>query len=313
MAIKQRKVGQNKSEVVAQLPRACLEEAAAVEFMERQRWGDTPFCPHCGCTNVYKMVDGKTGERNRRFLWRCHECKRQYTVRIGTVFEDSRIPLRHWNYAFWRACTSKKGVAALEIQRQTGLSYKSALFMMHRIRFAMTDDNAPKLTGIVESDETWCGGHVKGKGAAYTGNKVAVQALVQRGGPLRARAIGRVTVRNLRNVLTELVDDDATLMTDDWKGYKVIARRFKGHETVNHSIGEYSRGDCHVNTCEGFFALVKRGLHGIYHSVSKKHLHRYLAEFEFRYNGRELEDGERTVKAIRGAEGKRLFYRAPAA
>jgi len=163
--------------------------------------------------------------------------------------------------------------------------------MMHRIRLAMTEFDTAKLTGIVESDETWVGGVRRGKGSGYTHNKTAVQALVQRDGPLRVRAIGRVTVRNLRNVLAEHVDDDATLMTDDWKGYKVIARRFKGHESVNHTAGEYSRGDCHVNSAEGFFALVKRGLHGIYHSVSKNHLHRYLAEFEFRYNGRDLEDG----------------------
>jgi len=313
MATGQRKVGQDKSGIVAEIPLACTDEALAVEFMERQRWGDSPKCVHCESTNVYRMVDAKTGERSRRFLWRCRDCKRQGTVRLGTVFEESRIPLRHWVYCFWRANTSKKGVAALEIKRQTGLSYRSSLFLLHRVRMAMTELDTPKLTGVVESDETWIGGVAHGKGRAHIENKVAVQALVQRGGPLRARTIGRVTVRNLRNALTELVDESATLHTDDLKSYKVIGRQFKAHRTVNHTAHEYEHDGVHVNTCEGFFSLLKRSLHGIHHAVSRRHLHRYVAHMEFLYNGRDLEDGERTVKAIRGAVGKRLFYRQPVA
>src|SRR5215469_1522808 len=129
----------SNSEVVRDIPRACTDELTAVEFFEKQRWGDTPACIRCGSVAVYKMTDAKTGERNKRYLWRCHDCKQQFTVRIGTVFEESRIPLRHWAYAFWRAATSKKGVAALEIKRHCQISYKSALFLMNRIRFAMAD------------------------------------------------------------------------------------------------------------------------------------------------------------------------------
>src|ERR1700675_1133000 len=149
-----------KSEVIDAIPLACSNELAAVEFIEAQRWGKTPACVHCGSVAVYKMVDSKTGERNARFLWRCRDCGKQFTVRIGTVYEESRIELRHWVYAFWRACTSKKGVSALEIQRQCQISYKSALFLMNRIRFAMAPDfdTAPKLVGIVECDETYVGG-----------------------------------------------------------------------------------------------------------------------------------------------------------
>src|SRR5437868_2883100 len=148
-----------KSEIVAALPAACSDELAAVEFIECQRWSDEPACPRCGDTDVYQMR-GRDGKRNKRFLWLCRGCGDQFTVRIGTVFEDSRIPLRHWCYAFWTACASKKGVSALQIKRQTGLSYKSALFLMHRIRFAMAPDQAaaPKLSGVVECDETYCGG-----------------------------------------------------------------------------------------------------------------------------------------------------------
>src|SRR5947209_9943011 len=148
----------SKSEIIDEIPLACSNELAAVEFLEKQRWGDTPCCVHCGSVDVYKMTDAKTGERNKRFLWRCHDCKQQYTVRLGTVYEESRLDLRHWCYAFWRASTSKKGVAALEIQRHCQISYKSALFLMNRIRFAMAPDpDAPKLKGIVELDEVYVG------------------------------------------------------------------------------------------------------------------------------------------------------------
>src|SRR5258708_9073588 len=150
----------SKSGMVAEIPLACSDELTAVEFFERQRWGNTPACVKCGSVSVYQMKDAKTGERNSRYLWRCHDCKEQYTVRIGTVYEASRIELRHWCYAFWRAATSKKGVAALEIMRQCQISYKSALFLMNRIRFAMAPDNpvADKLVGVVECDETYVGG-----------------------------------------------------------------------------------------------------------------------------------------------------------
>ena len=147
-----------KSKTVEDIPSACSNELAAVEFLEKQRWGNTPACVKCGSVEVYKMKDAKTGERNSRYLWRCRDCKEQYTVRIGTVYEESRIELRHWCYAFWRACTSKKGVSALEIKRHCQISYKSALFLMNRIRFAMApDSDSPKLTGTVECDEMYVG------------------------------------------------------------------------------------------------------------------------------------------------------------
>src|SRR3984957_3134548 len=147
-----------KSEVIDNIPLACSDELAAVEFMESQRWGDTPGCVHCGSIAVYKMLNPRTGLRNKRFLWRCRDCGKQYTVRIGTVYEESRIELRHWCYAFWRAATSKKGVAALEIMRHCQISYKSALFLMNRIRFAMAPDpETPKLSGTVECDEMYIG------------------------------------------------------------------------------------------------------------------------------------------------------------
>src|SRR5216683_2402160 len=186
----------SKSEVVEAIPLACSDETAAVEFLEKQRWGNTPACMKCGSVDVYKMTDSKTGERNRRYLWRCRDCKEQYTVRIGTVYEESRIELRHWCYAFWRASTSKKGVSALEIKRQCQISYRSALFLMNRIRFAMAPDSEMrKLTGVVECDETYVGGKPRHKGISKRGRgtkKTPVFAAVERNGQIRRRVVADV-------------------------------------------------------------------------------------------------------------------------
>src|SRR5437773_7434915 len=188
----------SKSETVEAIPVACSSESAAVEFLEAQRWGDCPCCVRCGSVDVYKMSDAKTGKRNKRFMWRCRDCKKQYTVRIGTVYEETRLDLRHWCYAFWRAATSKKGVAALEIMRHCQISYKSALFLMNRIRFAMAPDpeTAPKLTGTVECDETYVGGKLRYKGQSKRGrgtSKTPVFAAVERQGQIRRRVVADVT------------------------------------------------------------------------------------------------------------------------
>ncbi len=301
------------------IPMACADETAAVEFMEFQRWGNgNATCPECSSTNTMKLMDSKdSSKRHSTYRWKCRNssCRKQFTVRVGTVFEGSRIPLRHWCFAFWRASTSKKGVSALEIHRQTGVSYKSSLFMLHRIRFAMSDSfNAP-LSGDVEVDETYVGGKPRYKGQSKKGRgtrKQPVLALVERHGCVKTQPIANVTAKRLKSAIRENVQADARIITDENPSYKGIGKEFSGgHHTVCHSAKEYVRGDIHSNTVEGFFATVKRGLNGIYHSVSKEHLHRYLAEFEFRYNLRELTDGERTATAIKSAEGKRLMYRDP--
>jgi transposase-like protein len=307
----------SESKAVTEIPRACSDELVAVEFLEKQRWGNSPACVHCGSVNVYKMRDAKFGGRNSRYLWRCHDCMQQYTVRIGTVYEESRIPLRHWCYAFWRACTSKKGVSALEIQRQCQISYKSALFLMNRIRFAMAPDPAdtPKLTGTVECDETYIGGKPRYKGTSKRGRgteKTSVFAAVERQGRIRRRVVVDVTGKTLKTAIREIVDKQARLITDDYSAYEGIGKEYAGgHESVCHSTREYVRGDIHTNTAESSFALVKRGIMGIYHNVSKEYLHRYLWQFDFIWNNRFLNDGERTVAAIRSAEGNRLMYRQP--
>jgi len=303
-----------KSDIVAQIPAACSDELAAVEFFEYQRWGNTPGCVKCGSVDVYKMADAKTGECNKRFLWRCRDCKEQYTVRIGTVYEESRLPLRHWAYAFWRACTSKKGVSALEIQRHCQISYKSALFLMNRIRFAMAPDlpTAEPLTGIVECDETYVGGKPRWPNVGKRGrgtSKTPVFAAVERGGQIRRQVVADVTGKTLKGAIRRCVDPRATIVTDEMHSYKGIGDEFAGgHHTVAHSAKEYARGPINTNTAESSFALVKRGIIGTYHNVSREYLHRYLWQFDFVWNTRKMNDGERTIEAIKSAEGKRLMY-----
>jgi transposase-like protein len=306
----------SQSEVIDKMPLVCSDELAAVEFMEAQRWGDTPACVHCGSVEVYKMTD-KSGERNKRFLWRCRGCGKQYTVRIGTIYEESRIPLRHWCYAFWRAATSKKGVAALEIMRHCQITYKSALFLMNRIRFAMAPEpDQPKLKGIVEVDETYVGGkpRLPNRGAkrGRGTSKTPVFAAVERGGRIRRRVVANVTGETLKQAIRDEVDRQSHIMTDAFNVYKGIGREFDGgHSSVAHHTWEYVRGDVHTNTVESSFALVKRGINGVYHNVSSQYLHRYLWQFDFIWNTRKLNDGERTAKLFQSTEGKRLMYKPP--
>jgi transposase-like protein len=324
---KQRAVGTAKSELVAALPRACAVEGYAVEFMEQQRWDGEPNCPRCGDVDVYQMKDSKTRERQANFRWRCKGCKAQFTVKVGTIMEDSPIPLRHWCYAFWAACSSKKGVSAKQIERMTGVSYKSALFMMHRIRWAMAPANEaePKLGtggGTVEFDETYVGGRPrriampprgtlrKGKGYDFSHRKTPVVAGVERDGLVKARVVGYAKGLVLQDHVRDMVDTSAHLMTDEYVGYKRVGREFASHDTVMHSQGEYVRGNVTTNRIEGFFAGLKRQIGGTHHAVSKKHLHRYVAEAEFKYNNRQVDDGERTRRAIRAASGRRLTYKA---
>lgn len=321
-----------KSAILKALREACQSELAAAEFLERQRWGDDPACPRCGSVNVYKMTQRYLPERrDYKLRWRCRDCKRQYSVRTGLVLEESRLPLRVWVHAFWRASASKKGVSALQISRECEISYKSALFLMHRVRYAMAEDPSgqPKLRGTVEVDETYIGGKPRhgirtakdpktGRTYKYLpraaqggAEKIPVMALVQRGGKVRVRQIERVDKDTLGAAVRECVERGSRVYTDENQSYRHLRSDYD-HRTVNHGEKEYAKPDgTSTNTVEGFFSILKRGVFGTFHSVSKHHLHRYLAEFEFRYNHRAEDDGERTVAAIRGAEGKRLLYAIP--
>lgn len=314
MTKRDRKHQLSDSPVVEQIPLACADELAAVEFLEQMRWGADPCCVHCGSVDVYKMRDAKTGERNSRYLWRCRDCKQQYTVRIGTVYEESRIELRHWCYAFWRAATSKKGVSALEIKRHCQISYKSALFLMNRIRFAMAPDGSESpLAGTVEVDETYVGGKPRHKGISKRGrgtSKTPVFAAVQRQGNIHRRVVADVTGSTLKAAIREVVHPTARIMSDELSSYNGIGKEFSGgHERIYHGSREYARGDVHTNTVESSHALLKRSIVGIYHNVSSEYLHRYLWQADFMWNARKMNDGERTVMAIKAAEGKRMMYK----
>jgi transposase-like protein len=305
------KIAGDLSQTVKELPAACASEPLAVEFMERLRWGDCPCCPRCGDTQVRKMLDA-SGERNKRFLWKCFGCKKQYTVRINSVYEDSRIPMRHWVFAFWSACTHKKGVSALQIKRQTGLNYRSALFMMNRIRHAMTPppDPKPPLGGTVEVDEVYIG--PPNKKDVRWDNKTPVIAVVQRGtGEVRTK-VANVTSKNLCDFVQRHTAPGSRVITDAHKFYRKAVPKDRGHDTIKHHIKQYVDPEdptIHTNTVEGFFSLLRRRLDGTHHGVSEEHLFRYCHEAEFLYTFRKMDDGERTQTAIRCGNGKRLTYK----
>jgi transposase-like protein len=252
MAKGQRKAGSDKSAIIAALPKACADELAAVEFIESLRWSVTgPCCLYCGDIDVYQMTDSKTGKRNKRFLWRCRGCKKQYSVRVGTVMEESRIPLRLWAYALWKSCSSKKGMSALQIKRETGLTYKSALFMMHRIRFGMAEDwtGQPKLSGTVEADETYVGGKPRDKQArkgprSGPDRKMPVVSLVERGGKIRSFVTADVTAANVGRILTENITRDSHLMTDS----ATIYRKNLGKPFARHGMTDHSRASTRSRT-----------------------------------------------------------------
>ena len=265
------------------------------------------------------MTD-RDGQRNKDYRWRCKGCKQMFTVRTGTIFEESRLPLRVWVYAFWKACSSKKGISALQLSREMEITHKSALFVLRRIRHGLGQDAAaPKLTGTVEADEVYIGanrrrtraGEVRRKPGRGT-EKTPVLGMVQRNGDVRFRMMDRLTADRIGEVLAENADNTCRLITDEFSGYGRVGRTFAGgHETVTHSKGEYVRrgSDVHSNTIEGVFSLIKRGVMGTFHSVSRKHIPNYLNEFEFRWNTRKLNDGQRVTRAIRQVQGKRLEYR----
>jgi len=290
---------------------ARLTEDEARTVMERIRWPKGPVCPHCKSQNATRIK--ATSPKVRDGLLQCKDCRGQFTVTVGTVMHRSHITLRQWVQAFHAMSASKKGVSALQLQRKLGLkAYPSAWYLAHRVRFAMrTMPVKAVLKGTVEVDETYIGGKSRlGKRGRGSERKTPVVALVERGGRMRTKVVERVSAKALKGAIRENVKKSAAIMTDEFRSYHGLGREFTGgHETVNHGERQYVRGDVHVNSAESFFALLKRGVHGTFHHVSKQHLHRYCDEFGFRWDHRKVTDGERTVQAIRGAAGKRLLYK----
>jgi transposase-like protein len=300
------------------------DETVARQYLEALHWPNGPFCPHCGSLKATRL-DGK---KHRAGLVQCNDCREQYTVTVGTVFERSKVPLNKWLLANHLLCSSKKGISGHQMARMLGVTYKTAWFMMHRIREAMKDTHPGPMGGYgetIEADETYIGGKIKNRSNKQRRNMVAqegrgpfrekepVIALVERGGRVRSFHVANVNGNTLRHVLVTNADRGSWLMTDEHKGYQAVGEEYVGHGVVTHSKGEYARaGVFHTNTVEGYFSILKRGIIGVYHHVSKAHLHRYCSEFDFRYNTRKLNDFERAEESLLGAVGKRLTYRRTA-
>jgi transposase-like protein len=287
------------------------DETAAREYLERLRWPFGAVCPHCGSV-------GKAYATKRPGKWRCaeKECRKDFSVTVGTVFERSHIPLHKWLLAAYLLCSSKKGMSSHQLHRTLDITYKSAWFMTHRIREAMRTGTFSPIGGsgkTVEVDETYIGrkdGKPKARGGYH--HKRAVLSLVERAGEVRSFHVDRAIVSEVVPIVRKNVDRESNLMTDESNLYVKIGKEFADHQAVEHGIGEYVRDDAHTNTIEGFFSIFKRGFKGIYQHCGENHLHRYLAEYDFRYNNRSrfgIEDEQRTNIALLAIQGKRLTYR----
>jgi transposase-like protein len=296
----------------------------AREALEAVRWPNGPVCVHCGSAGEdIARLEGKSG---RPGLFYCNGCKGQFTVTVGTVFERSKIPLNKWWLAAHLLNSSKKGISAHQMHRMLGVTYKSAWFMMHRLREAMRTGGLEPMGGagkIVEADETYFGSNKTRRASSQRagrpyknkrglGDKRPIVSLVERGGKVRSFHVAFADGASVAAIVNENVAHESRLHTDESRLYIKVGENFAAHETVNHSADEYARGDVTTNSVEGYFSIFKRGMKGVYQHCGEKHLHRYLAEFDFRFNSRTalgFSDGERAALAMKGAEGKRLTYR----
>jgi transposase-like protein len=302
------------------------DEEAARAQLESIRWPDGPYCPYCGSFDRVRPTP--TPPKAKSGGWHhCMDCRRKFTVRVGSIFHRSHVPLFKWLLGFRLMAGSKKGFSAHQLHRTLKVDYKTAWFLEHRIRECMDEDDSGPLGGegkIVEADETFLNKQ-RGRGTWEFSNEtgwrkkrdrrsVPAFALVERGGRARAMPIDDTTAAELRRALKTHADTKSALMTDDWSGYRMPGREFESHDTVNHSIEEWTRGHVHTQTVENFFSVFKRGMRGVYQHCSEKHLARYLHEFAFRYSHRSalgVEDCERATLAIQGGDGKRLLYKQP--
>lgn len=288
------------------------DEAKAFEFVEARVWPEGPVCPHCGGVDRVGRLKGKT---TRPGLWKCYQCRKPFTVRIGTIFESSKIPLHVWLQALYLMAGSKKGISSNQLHRTLGVTLKTAWFMSHRIREAMREGEFEPMGGggaMVEVDETFIGRRKGTEVRQAYHHKMAVLSLVDRStGKARSMVVENVGPSTIIPLVKANLDRETHLITDEGTAYRYAKHHFVDHSHVSHRRAEYVRGEVHTNTIEGFFSIFKRGMRGVYQFCSEKHLHRYLAEFDFRYSNREavgVDDRARAEMLLKGVVGKRLTY-----
>lgn len=281
-------------------------------FLEEVRWPNGPTCPHCGSQNHWSHSQPSTA---RKGLYTCKDCNKQYTVTVGTIFESSHLPLPKWFLAIYLISYSKKGISTNQLSKMIKTTYKTAWHLTHRIRHCMEEREITSLLqGTVEVDETYVGGKPRYKNQSKRGRgtgKSPVLALVQRDGKAHAQPIDRVDAKTLQSAIMERVCPTSVIMTDEWASYRGLSTTYAGHHVVNHGKGQYVDGEAFTNTAESFFSLLKRGVYGVFHHVSKRHLHRYCNEFSFRWNLRRSPEDLSIALILQRAEGRRLYYRTP--
>ena len=277
-------------------------EESCREYLEQIRWNGKPVCVHCGNTEKIYRIKNNT-------LLKCSACKKNFSVKVGTIFEDSHIELQKWFFAMFIHSAHKKGISSCQLAKDITVTQKTAWFMLQRIRLAMETKSFMKpLSGIVEADETYVGGKYAGKRGRGSENKTPVFGLVERKGDVRTQPVKRVNKETLQGIIRDSVVPATTIMTDEWLAYRGLSDTYT-HKVINHGKKEYANGNIHVNTMENFWSLLKRGIFGIYHHVSDKHLYRYCNEFGFRHNSREITDANRFEITVSQSEGKRLMYK----
>jgi transposase-like protein len=291
------------------------DEAAAYAWVEARIWPNGPICPHCGGVDRISKMQGKS---TRIGTYKCYQCRKPFTVKVGTVFEASHVPMRHWLQAMFLMSSSKKGISSNQLHRTLGCTLKTAWFISHRIRLAMVTVGIAPLGGagtIVEIDETYIGRQDGQPAKSGPATKKILLTLVERGGASRSFHIDSTSIADIAPILRANIHPDTNIMTDEARQYVGLGKEFASHGAVNHGAEEYVRGQISTNTVEGFYSVFKRGMKGVYQHCSEKHLHRYLSEFDFRHSNRTalgVNDSERAETALKGIVGKRLKYNPPA-